>query len=158
MGKKDTKPKFTTVVTKQGESLKVFEDMETFERFIKDSEEDDNFNNVHCQIHYYPPFVMHASHDNEEKVKDTDNSHNKKFVRHVHQHVEKHLLKEIKDALDMPDLKFHDKNKEETFEHVRWHYGETAEHKDKKFKIDINVTCLHDTAMVDVDYATTPIV
>lgn len=158
MGKKEQKPKYTTVKNKSGETLKVFDDVETFENFLRDSEEDNEFSNVHCQVQYIPPFVLHHAHDDEEKVKDTENSHSKKFVRHLHQHVEKHLLKDIKGALDIPDLKFHDKTKEQTFEHVMWHYGETVEHKDKKFKIDVNVVCKHDSPMVDVDYKTQPVV
>ena len=94
-GKKDKKPTYTTTTTKEGEQLKVFEDLETFETFIRNETEDDDFENLHCVCNYYPPFVLHGSHDDPDKIKETENSHNKKFVRHLHQHVEKHLLKDI---------------------------------------------------------------
>lgn len=156
--KKDKKPKVTTVVNKDGESVKVFEDLETFETFIKNETEDENFGNLHCQLSYYPPFVLHANHDDPEKIKDTENSHNKKFVRHLHQHVEKHLLKDIKEALRLPNMKFHDKNKDEQFDKITWHYAESTELESKKFRVNVDVTCHHDDAKVEVDYKTVPIV
>lgn len=157
MAKKEKKPKFTNVVTKEGTELKVFEDLETFETFIKNETEDDDFENLNCQVNYYPPFVLHHAHDDPEKIKDSENSHNKKFVRHLHQHVEKHVLKDLKECLNLPDMKFHDKNKEETFEKITWHYGEDAQIKEKKFHISVDVTCHHDDAMVCVDYKTQPL-
>ena len=158
MGKKDNKPKVSTIVTKSGEQVKVFEDLESFETFIKDSADDNQFENVHCQVSYYPPFVLHSSHEDPDKIKDTENSHNKKFVRHVHQHVEKHLLKDIKGALQQTEMKFKNKNKDETFEKIVWHYDEDAELNNKRFKINVEVTCHHDDAMLAVDYKTEPIV
>ncbi|CCF60703.1 hypothetical protein KAFR_0L00950 [Kazachstania africana CBS 2517] len=157
MAKKDNKPKFSTVLTKSGESLKVFEDLDTFETYLKNEIEDDEFDNVHIQVNYYPPFVMHKNHDDPEKIKDTENSHSKKFVRHLHQHVEKHLLKDIKNALHQPDLKFRDKNKDESFEKITWHYGDETEVNSRKFKLAVDVTCVHNDAMVSVDYKTMPV-
>ncbi|EDO15073.1 hypothetical protein Kpol_411p18 [Vanderwaltozyma polyspora DSM 70294] len=158
MTKKDKKPKVATITTKSGETLKVFEDLAQFEDFLKhETEDDDDFDNVHCQLKYYPPFVLHEAHDDPEKIKDTANSHSKKYVRHLHQHVEKHLLKEIKEALQLPDLKFKDKSKDEDFEKIVWNYGDTGEFHDRKFRISISVTCKHDDAMVDLDYKTVPL-
>lgn len=148
----------TTVVTKTGESLKLFEDLNDFEMFIRNEVEDDEFDNIHCQLKYYPPFVLQDAKDHDpEKIKDTENCHSKKFVRHLHQHVEKHLLKDIKEALQQPTLKFHDKSKDATFEKITWHYGEQTELHNKKFKVQIDVSCNNDGAMVDVDYKTVPI-
>lgn len=157
MTKKDKAPKIATITNKEGEKIKVFEDLQQFETFLKHETEDDEFDNLHCQIKYYPPFVLHESHDDPEKIKDSANSHSKKYVRHLHQHVEKHLLKDIKEALDLPTLKFKDKSKEETFEKITWSYADVTEYHNKKFKIDIHVTCRHDDAMVDLDYHTIPI-
>lgn len=157
MAKKEKRAKVATITTKSGESLKVFEELNDFETFLRGEVEDNEFDHVHCKAKYYPPFVLHESHDDPEKIKDTNNSHNKKFVRHLHQHVEKHLLKDIKEALHKPELKFHDKSKDETFEHIVWHYGEETEYHDRKFRIQVTVTCNHDDAMVDVDYKTIPL-
>ncbi|KAL3232926.1 Respiratory growth induced protein 1 [Nakaseomyces bracarensis] len=157
MAKKDKKVKVSTVVTKDGESLKVFEDLGDFEHFIQNETEDEEFDHIHCKLTYFPPFVLHEAHDDPEKIKDTNNSHNKRFVRHLHQHIEKHLLKDIKEALHKPELKFHNKSKEETFEQITWHYGEETEYHDKKFRLEVTVMCHHDNAHVDVDYKTVPI-
>ncbi|CCD25301.1 Rgi1p NDAI_0E04840 [Naumovozyma dairenensis CBS 421] len=158
MGKKDKGPKMTTVTTKDGEQVKVFEELDDFERYLKSEFEDTTrFDNMHLKLNYYPPFVMHHSHDDPDKIKDTDNSHNKKFVRHLHQHVEKHLLKDIKEAVNHPDLKWHDKSKDESFEKIVWHYAEDTEYNKKPFKMEVNVACNHLDAMVEVDYRTVPI-
>ncbi|CCD22406.1 Rgi2p NDAI_0A02480 [Naumovozyma dairenensis CBS 421] len=154
---KNKGPKMTTVTTKSGEQLKVFEDLNDFETYIKNETEDNEFDNVHCHLKYYPPFVLHDARDDPEKIKDTANSHSKKFVRHLHQHVEKHLLKDIKMALDQPDLKFKNKSKQETFEKIVWNYDDETELNDKRFKVTVEVTCNHDGAMVDVDYKTAPV-
>lgn len=157
MPKKDSKPKISTITTKSGEKVKVFEDLDTFETFVKNSAEDNEFESVHCQLNYYPPFVLHEAHDDLDKIKDTENSHSKKFVRHLHQHVEKHLLKDIGNYFHQP-LKFKDHSKEETFDHICWTYNDEATLNEKHFKLNIEVTCHHDDAMVAVEYKTSPIV
>ncbi|CCC70400.1 hypothetical protein NCAS_0E03300 [Naumovozyma castellii] len=158
MTKKDKGPKVTTVTTKSGEQLKVFEELDDFERYLREEVEDSkNVDNMHLQLNYYPPFVLHHIHDDPDNIKDTDNSHNKKFVRHLHQHVEKHLLKDIKEALQDPDLKFKDKSKDESFEGIVWHYAQDTQVKNKKFKVQVNVSCNHTDAMVAVDYQTMPL-
>lgn len=151
--KKD-KAKVTMVTTKTGESFRVFDILQDFEAFLKNGKEDDEFENIHCQLKYYPPFIIKEAHDNPDKIKDTANSNSKKYVRHLHQHVEKHLLKDIKAALDFPDLNFKDKSKEKTFEKIVWHYNDQIEQDERKFKIAVAVTCKHDNALVEVDYKT----
>lgn len=156
MTKKDKKPKFSTVTTKDGKTVKVFDDMSEFEVFIKCETEDEEFDHVHCHLKYYPPFVLHESHDDPEKIKNTANSHSKKFVRHLHQHVEKHLLKEIKESAGLTELKFNDKSKEETFEHIVWRYNGHTSYHNKDFDVHVTVECHNDSAIVDVDYLTVP--
>lgn len=157
MTKKNKGPKMSTVTTKEGETLKVFEDLKDFENFIKQETEDEEFDNLHCELKYYPPFVLHEAHEDPDKISETVNSHSKKFVRHLHQHVEKHLLKDIKDAIRKPDLKFSEKSKQETFDKIVWQYGDDTEYHDRKFHIHLGITCTHDNALVDVDYRTIPI-
>ncbi|QLG73870.1 hypothetical protein HG535_0F03810 [Zygotorulaspora mrakii] len=158
MTKKNKGPKVTTITTKEGEALKVFEDLKDFETFIKQETEDNDFDDLHCRLKYYPPFVLHEAHDDPEKISDTANCHSKKFVRHLHQHVEKHLLKDLKEAIQTPSLKFSEKSKQETFDKIVWHYGDNAEYHNKKFHINLDVTCTHDSALVDIDYKTMPII
>lgn len=150
-------PKVNTVTTKDGESVKVFEDINDFETYLKNETEDNEFDNIHCKLKYYPPFVLRGTHDDPEKIKDTANCHSKKYVRHLKQHVEKHLLKEIKTSLNQPELKFANTSKEETFNRITWKYGDETELNAKKFKIDVEVSCNNDGALVDVDYKTGPI-
>ncbi|SCU95846.1 LAME_0F13740g1_1 [Lachancea meyersii CBS 8951] len=158
MTKKDKKKlKVSTVVTKEGESIKVFEDLESFELYIKNETEDEEFDHVRCHLKYFPPFVLHESHDDPEKIKDSANSHSRKFVRHLHQHVEKHLLKDITERLQIPTLKFKDKSKVETPDHIVWKYNERTEYHSREFDIHVTVECHHDSALVDVDYLTEPI-
>ena len=138
MTKKDKKakgPKMSTITTKSGESLKVFEDLHDFETYLKGETEDQEFDHVHCQLKYYPPFVLHDAHDDPEKIKETANSHSK----------------------NKPELKFHDKKKQESFDRIVWNYGEETELNAKKFKVSVEVVCKHDGAMVDVDYKTEPL-
>ena len=158
MTKKDKKEvKVQTVTTEDGETVKVFEDLQGFETFIANETEDDDFDHLHCKLNYYPPFVLHESHEDPEKISDAANSHSKKFVRHLHQHIEKHLLKDIKQAVRKPELKFHEKSKEETFDKITWQYGEETEYHGRPFKIDVQVVCTHEDAMVFVDYKTHPV-
>lgn len=160
MTKKDKKakgPKMSTITTKSGESLKVFEDLHDFETYLKGETEDQEFDHVHSNwstIHLCPAWCCMMI---RKKIKETANSHSKKFVRHLHQHVEKHLLKDIKTAINKPELKFHDKKKQESFDRIVWNYGEETELNAKKFKVSVEVVCKHDGAMVDVDYKTEPL-
>lgn len=158
--KKNKGPKVSTVTTKDGEEVKVFEDLEDFEIYLKNEKDDNNeFDNLHCQLKYYPPFVLNETPDKDpEKIKDTLNCHSKKFVRHLHQHVEKHLLKDIREhCLDQPNLKFKDKSKDVKFDKITWFYRDQTEINNKKFDINIEVSCNNNGALVDVDYKTIPI-
>ncbi|CCK69909.1 uncharacterized protein KNAG_0D01570 [Huiozyma naganishii CBS 8797] len=157
--KKVKGPKVNTVITKQGEELKVFEDLGDFETYLKNETDDDEFDNQHCQVRYYPPFILQETKNGDpERIKDTANCHSKKFVRHLHHHVEKHLLKEIGAALTLDNLKFTDKSKDAQFDKVTWHYVEKdCFVKDRNFTLQVDVSCTNDTAMVDVDYRTVPV-
>lgn len=69
MTKKDKKEvKVQTVTTEDGETVKVFEDLQGFETFIANETEDDDFDHLHCKLNYYPPFVLHESHEDPEKL------------------------------------------------------------------------------------------
>ena len=144
------------VTTKEGEEIRVFEDLEGFELFLKTTVDENDFDRIHAQASYYPPFVLHGSHDDPEKIKETENSHNKKFVRHLHQHIEKHLLVDIQDALKHHGVKFTDKHKDEQPDKITWTYGEVLEVKGRKIRVDVVVSCHSEDAMVFIDYRTSP--
>ncbi|SCU92395.1 LAMI_0E10176g1_1 [Lachancea mirantina] len=155
--KKDKKtPKVTTVVNKEGETIKVFEDLDSFELFLRNETEDEEFDHVRCHLKYYPPFVLHESHEDPDKIKDTANSHSRKFVRHLHQHVEKRLLKDIREKTQFSELNFKDKSKEKTTEHIVWKYNDHTKLNGKEFDVHVIVECHGDSAYVDVDYLTEP--
>ncbi|GMM55373.1 Rgi2 protein [Maudiozyma humilis] len=150
-------PKSTVVTLKNGESVKVFEDMHDFETYLRNETEDNEFDHIHCKLQYYPPFVLRGAHDDLDRIKDTDNCHSRKYVRHLKQHVEKHLLRDIGGSLNHPELRFGNKSKQQSFDTVSWKYGDETELNCRKFKIDVEVACHNNGAMVDVDYKTGPV-
>lgn len=157
MAKKDKSQK---KVKLSNGKLQEFEDLETFEQFLKDEKEDHEYSNAHAHINYIPPFVLAASHNDPEKIKNSQNRKNKKFVRHLHQHVEKHLLNEIKENSGL-DLHFNKPETVEDFDTITWKYVDESNHgleeTDDKFKVEVVVKCNSDNAYVDVNYNTLPI-
>ncbi|KAH3683527.1 hypothetical protein WICPIJ_005501, partial [Wickerhamomyces pijperi] len=123
--------------------------------FLHDATEDNEVAQCHAHVNYIPPFVLQESHNDPERVKDSQNRKNKKFVRHLHQHVEKHLLKEIEKNSGM-SLHFGKAQVVEDFDTITWKYvddtdhglGEEAEH----FKVEVDVKCNSEGAFVDVNY------
>ncbi|KAH3679989.1 hypothetical protein WICPIJ_008465 [Wickerhamomyces pijperi] len=134
-----------------------FEDLETFEKFLRDEKEDNEFNHCHAHINYIPPFVMHESHNDPEKIKDSQNRKNKKFVRHLHQHVEKHLLKEIVENSGL-QLKFGKPQIMEDFDTLQWKYVDDGDHglgeEFEHFTVEVDVKCNSNGAAIDVNYNT----
>lgn len=139
--------------------LQEFDDLPSFEQFLKDEREDNDFCNAHAHINYIPPFVLAESHNDPEKIKDSQNRKNKKFVRHLHQHVEKHLLKEIKSSIGL-DLNLKNVETVEEFDTLEWKYVDDGLHglneTEGDFKVEVNVKCNSNGAYIDVDYKTTP--
>lgn len=156
MTKKNKGSKVSTVTNKQGEIFQMFESLKDFETFIKQETEDDEFDRIHCMLNYYPPFVLQRAHDDPEQISEQNNCHSRKFVRHLHQHVEKHLLKDLAVALQSPNLKFNDKSKDQSFEKIIWTYNDDASYHDKPFHVKVDVTARREDALVNVDYRTTP--
>lgn len=130
-----------------------FEDLPTFEQYLKDEREDNEIGNAHAHIQYIPPFVLQESHNDPDRVKDSQNRKNKKFVRHLHQHVEKHLLEDIKDCSGM-DVRFGKPEKIEDFDTITWRYeGMTT----GSYKVQVIVKCDSNGAAIDVRYDTVPV-
>jgi hypothetical protein len=154
MAKKDKQQKKRI---RQGE-IAEFEDLSSFEQFLKDEKEDDELSNAHAHIQYFPPFVLAESHNDPERIKDSQNRKNKKFVRHLHQHVEKHLLMDIKQSTGM-DLHFGKPQTVEDFDTITWKYLDETDHgmgADGNFKVQVVVKCDSNGAAVDVCYDTIP--
>ncbi|CDR38918.1 CYFA0S02e08592g1_1 [Cyberlindnera fabianii] len=154
MGKKDKQQKKR--VRQLGKILE-FEDLSEFEQYLKDEREDNELTHSHARIQYIPPFVLAASHNDPEKVKDSQNRKNKKFVRHLHQHVEKHLLKEIQASSGL-DLHFGKPETLEDFDTITWKYtdDQCLESDEGKFKVQVVVKCNSDGAAIDVSYDAIP--
>lgn len=136
-----------------------FEDMESFIQYLKDEKEDHELANGHARVHYIPPFVLHESHNDPDRVKDSQNRKNKKFVRHLHQHVEKHLLTEMKEFSGM-DLHFGKPEVAEDFDTITWTYLDESDHgmgSEGNFKVKLVVKCDSDGATIDVKYDTLPV-
>lgn len=155
--RKEKGPKMSLVTTKTGEQIKIFEDLEDFETYLKNETEDNEFDNIFCKVKYYPPFVLKDAKSDPEKIHEKVNCHSKKFVRHLNQHVEKHLLKDINQALlQNVDSKFKNKSKDKQVNKMTWFYNDEREINNKKFKVDLQVSCNNEGAMVEVEYRTTP--
>lgn len=156
--KKDKGPKMSLGTTKSGEQFKLFEDLTDFETYLKNETEDNEFDNLFCKLKYYPPFVLKDAKSDPEKIQEKVNCHSKKFVRHLNQHVEKHLLKDINEALLQDvDLKFKNKSKDKQVNKMTWFYNDEREINNKKFKVDLQISCNNEGAMVEVEYRTTPV-
>ncbi|KAH3682286.1 hypothetical protein WICPIJ_006755 [Wickerhamomyces pijperi] len=134
-----------------------FEDLATFEAFLRDEKEDHDYTHVHAHINYIPPFALHECHDDPELIKDSLNRKSKKFVRHLHQHVEKHLLKEISESSGL-SLKFAKPEIQEDADTLQWKYVDEGDHglseQDEIFKVEVIVKCYSEGAAVDVWYNT----
>jgi hypothetical protein len=155
MAKKDKQQKQKKF--RAGETAE-FEDLSTFEQYLKDEREDNDLANAHAHIQYFPPFVLAESHNDPERIKDCQNRKNKKFVRHLHQHVEKHLLTEIKECSGM-DLRFGKPETIEDFDTITWKYMDASDHgmgADGNFKVQVVVKCDSNGAAIDVKYDTIP--
>lgn len=135
--------------------LQEFEDLDAFTQFLSDEIEDDEYFNSHVHLKYIPPFVMHESHNDVEKIKDSQNSKNKKFVRHLHHHIERHLLKDIQDKLGF-DKEFENLGKFNDNNEIKWVYEDevVGSGMDHDYKVKVEVKCHSDNAFVDVNYDT----
>lgn len=155
-GKKQKKQK--NLANKKNE-LRQFEDLDAFRNFLKMETMNDYEDKVHAQVSYFPPFVMQSCHNDPDKIKPSMNKNNKKFVRHLTQHINKHLIADIKDNTEFgEEMSFKNMDEEDTFDKLVWHYVDTAEHEvnGKKFKIEMDITCHNDDANVFVDYRAYP--
>ncbi|QPG73444.1 hypothetical protein FOA43_000754 [Brettanomyces nanus] len=101
-----------------------FDSLGEFQKYIKDESGDNEFDSLNLHVKYMPPFIANQIHGNDEKIKPQMNSLNKKFRRHLHHHVKRHLLPEIS---RMSGIDYDFKKVNEGFSHNL--YGTTSEYK-----------------------------
>ncbi|TID26240.1 hypothetical protein CANINC_002772 [Pichia inconspicua] len=147
-----------------------FDTLSKFEEFIKNESWDDEYDAMKVHLEYIPPFIEHEIHSDEEKIKPQMNALNKKFRRHLHQHLTKHLLPEIN---KMSGINYKFKEIDEGLipmyngiESVyKWHYKDEGLHGFDEseynlrhhWKAEMDVTCDSNGPYVKVDFSCTPV-
>lgn len=141
--------------------LRKFEDLDLFKNFLKMESLADYEDKVHAQVNYFPPFVMQSCRNDPERIKPSMNKNNKKFVRHLNQHVSKHLINDIKVNSEFGDaMEFKNLESQDTFDKLVWHFEDLNEHEGpsgKKFKVAMDIECHNDDANVFIDYKAIPL-
>ncbi|AWU77940.1 hypothetical protein CAS74_003247 [Pichia kudriavzevii] len=146
-----------------------FDSLDKFEEYIKNESWDDEYDRLKVHLEYLPPFIEHEIHGDEENIKPQMNALNKKFRRHLHQHLTKHLLPQIN---KMSGIKYNFKEIDEGLvpEHngldsvYRWHYNDDGNHgfdeQDYKcrshWKAQLDVICNSNGPYVHVDFVCHP--
>lgn len=145
-------------------TIREFDELEQFEAFVRDETWDNEFDYFHGRLHYYPPFVMKECHDDVEKIKPTTNKNSKKFKRNLQHHIQKHLIKDLQKCCGY-ELNFDKGEMKETFDKLSWTFKDETDHGFSKEeedlydreKLELDVSCSNDSAMVDVDFKAIPI-
>lgn len=147
-----------------------FDSLEEFSSYIRDEAGDNEFDNLDVTLRYLPPFVMTETHGNEEKIKPGMNSLNKKFRRHLQQHVMRHLLPEIS---KMSGIDYDFKKVKEGFSNnlygtaaaYQWDFMDDGNHgfgddeysNRNHWKVEVNVSTNSEGPYVDVGLKATPL-
>ncbi|KAI3406103.1 RGI1 [Candida oxycetoniae] len=146
-------------------TIREFDELEQFEAFVRDETWDNEFDYFHGKLHYYPPFVMKECQNNIEKIKPTMNKNSKKFRRNLQHHIQKHLIKDLEKCCGY-ELSFDKAEVIETPEKLVWKFKDETDHGFSKeeedlynrhWKLQLDISCTNDSAMVDVDYRSIPI-
>lgn len=146
-----------------------FDTLEKFEDYIKSESWDDEYDDLTVHLEYIPPFIMNEIHGDEEKIKPQMNALNKKFRRHLHQHLTKHLLPEVN---KMSGINYKFKEIDEGLvpefngleSHYRWHYEDDGNHgfDESEYKLRhhwvavMDVSCDSNGPYVKVDFKCSP--
>ncbi len=147
-----------------------FDTLAKFEEYIKNETWDDEYDSLNLHLEYIPPFILNEIHDDEEKIKPQMNALNKKFRRHLHQHLTKHLLPEIN---KMSGIKYQFKEIDEGLvpqmngiESIyTWHYEDSGNHGFNEeeysarhhWKAVMDVHCDSNGPHVKVDFKCSPL-
>ncbi|KAK6461146.1 hypothetical protein DFJ63DRAFT_320530 [Scheffersomyces coipomensis] len=143
-----------------------FDDLFSFESFIRDETWDNEFDYYHAHLQYYPPFVLKECRDNLDKIKPTMNKNNKRFKRHLQHHINKHLIKDIEKCCGYK-LNLEKAEIIDTPKSVTWKFKDLSDHGftqeeedlfDRHWKLELEISCNNENAMVEVDYKSVPLV
>lgn len=145
--------------------MREFEDITAFESYIRDETWDNDFDYIHAHLKYIPPFIMKECHDNLDKIKPTANKNSRKFKRNLQHHIKRHLMKDMQICSGY-DMDFKKVAVDETPKKMTWKFEDVTDHGflqeeedlfDRHWKLELEVTCNNENAMVDVDYKAIPI-
>lgn len=142
-----------------------FDDMIAFEAYIRDETWDNDFDYCHAHLSYYPPFVLKEVHGNLDKIKPTMNKNSRKFRRNLQHHIQRHLMQDMSKCSGF-QMDFGKAKMEETPKTITWKFTDEGDHGFSKeeedmfnrhWKLELEVRCNNESAMVDVDYRAIPI-
>lgn len=146
-----------------------FDDLRKFEDYIKNESWDDEYDQLRVYLEYIPPFIANEIHGDEEHIKPQMNALNKKFRRHLHQHLTKHLLPEINKMAGIGyKFKEIDEGLVPTFDGIesvyKWHYEDLGNHgfEEEEYKhrhhwdATLDVTCDSNGPYVNVHFVCQP--
>ena len=145
--------------------IREFDELTSFEQFVRDETWDNEFDYFHAKLNYYPPFVLKACRSNLDKIKHTANKNSRKFRRQLNHHVKNHLFKDLEKCCGYP-LDFGKAEIIETPNKITWVYRDYSNHGfseddadplDRKWKLDLAISCTNENAMVEVDYKSMPV-
>lgn len=110
-----------------------FDDLTNFEDYIKNESWDDEYDSLNVHLEYLPPFIQKEIHSDESKIKPQMNVLNKKFRRHLHQHLTKHLIPEINKMTGINyEFKEFDEGLTPEMNGInsvyKWHYEDSGNH------------------------------
>lgn len=144
---------------------KDFDDLVSFESYIRDETWDNDFDYCHAHLSYYPPFILKEVHNNLDKIKPTMNKNSRKFRRNLQHHIKRHLMQEMQMCSGF-QMDFGKAVVEETPKNITWkfldagHHGFAEEEEqlfDRHWKLELEVKCNNESPLVEVDYRAIPL-
>ncbi|KAI5965172.1 RGI1 [Candida pseudojiufengensis] len=146
-------------------SKRTFDDLTEFEAYIYTQTMSGDYDYTHAVLNYYPPFILKECQNNLEKIKPTNNKNSKKFKRNLQHHIQKHLIKDLEKCCGY-ELNFDKGEIIETSNKLIWKFKDESDHGfskeeedlyDRHWKLELEVSCTNESAMVDVEYKSIPI-
>ncbi|KAI5952466.1 RGI1 [Candida jiufengensis] len=146
-------------------SKRQFDDLTEFEAYIYTQTMSGDYDWTHAALSYYPPFILKECQNNLEKIKPTNNKNSKKFRRNLQHHIQKHLIKDLEKCCGY-ELNFDKGEVVETPNKLMWRFKDESDHGfskeeedlyDRHWKLELEVSCTNESAMVDVEYKSIPI-
>lgn len=145
--------------------MRDFEDIVSFESYIRDETWDNDFDYCHAHLSYYPPFITKEVHGNMDKIKPTMNKKSRKFKRNLQHHIKNHLMPDMEKCLGFV-MDFNKVGVEETPTLLKWRFEDATDHGfskeeedefDRHWKLELEVSCNNENPLVEIDYRAIPI-